>query len=77
MRPGWRRSAQRCSGSSTASSYTRGVPERTHVELIGKRWIEPIVSPKAVEGYDEKLRPVLARKPLEQAANNSQAAFDL
>ncbi len=53
------------------------MPERTHVELIGKRWIEPIVSPKAVEGYDEKLRPALARKPLEQAANNSQAAFDL
>jgi hypothetical protein len=48
----------------------RGVPAEAHVELIGESWIEPIVNRQAVEGYDEELRPVLARKPLEQAANN-------
>jgi DNA invertase Pin-like site-specific DNA recombinase len=48
----------------------RGLPDETHVELIGEVWIEPIVSQKAIEGYDEKLRPVLAKKPLEQAVNN-------
>lgn len=45
--------------------------------LIDTRWIEPVVSEKAVAGYDEKLRPVLARKPLEQAENNYADAFDL
>lgn len=48
----------------------RGTPDHAHVELIGECWIEPIVSQQAVAGYDEKLRPVLTRKPLEQAANN-------
>jgi hypothetical protein len=48
----------------------RGTPAEAHVELIGETWIEPIVSQRAIEGYDEKLRPVLARKPLESAANN-------
>lgn len=53
----------------------RGVPEEAHVELIGEHWIEPLVSQQAVEGYDEKMRPVLARKPLEQAANNYVNVF--
>ncbi len=48
----------------------RGVPDEAHVELIGETWIEPIVSQQAVEGYDEKLKPVLAKKPHEQAADN-------
>jgi DNA invertase Pin-like site-specific DNA recombinase len=55
----------------------RDIPDRAHVELIDTRWIEPLVSEKAVAGYDEKLRPVLARKPLEQAENNYAEAFDL
>jgi hypothetical protein len=37
----------------------------------------PIVSQQAAKGYDEKLRPVLARKPLEQAENNYAEALDL
>jgi hypothetical protein len=53
----------------------RGTPEHAHVELIGECWIEPIVSTHAVEGYDEKLRPVRARKPLEQAENNYAEAL--
>lgn len=49
----------------------RGIPTEAHVELIGnRRWIEPVPSQHAIEGYDEHLHPVLARKPLEQAANN-------
>lgn len=53
----------------------RDIPDRAHVELIDTRWIEPVVSEKAVAGYDEKLRPVLARKPLEQAENNYAEAL--
>lgn len=53
----------------------RDIPDRAHVELIDTRWIEPLVSEKAVAGYDEKLRPVLARKPLEQAENNYAEAL--
>ena len=49
----------------------RGTPESAHMELVGEGyWIEPVISEHAVEGYDEKLRPVLARKPLGQAENN-------
>ena len=50
-------------------------PSTPTFELIGECWIEPIVSRQAVEGYDEKLRPVLARKPLEQAENNYAEAL--
>ena len=53
----------------------RDIPDRAHVELIDTRWIEPLVSEKAAAGYDEKLRPVLARKPLEQAENNYAEAL--
>jgi hypothetical protein len=44
----------------------RGRPEgEAHLELIGDGyWIEPVVSDQAVEGYDEKLRPVLTAAPL-------------
>lgn len=49
--------------------------EWAHVELIDTRWIEPLVSERAVAGYDEKLRPVLARTPLEQAENNYAEAL--
>jgi hypothetical protein len=38
-----------------------GLPAEAHVELIGETWID---SRQAVTGYDEDLRPVLARKPL-------------
>jgi hypothetical protein len=44
-----------------------GEPEHAHVELIGRRWLEPLIAPQAVEGYDEGLRPVIARQPLETA----------
>jgi site-specific DNA recombinase len=53
----------------------RGVPEEAHVELIGEHWLEPLVSQQAVEGYDEKMKPVLARKPLDQAVNNYVNVF--
>ncbi len=46
----------------------RGIPDRAHVELIGKAWIEPVPHEHAIEGYTETLRPVLRREPL--AANN-------
>jgi len=50
----------------------RGVPDgRANLDLVGDGyWIEPVISEHAVEGYDEKLRPVLAPKPLGQAGNN-------
>lgn len=37
-------------------------------------WLKPLRSEKAA-GYDTKLRPVLARKPLEQAENNYAEAL--
>jgi site-specific DNA recombinase len=52
-----------------------GTPAEAHVELIGEMWIEPVVNSHAVEHYDEELRPVLARKPLEQAENNYAGSF--
>jgi DNA invertase Pin-like site-specific DNA recombinase len=55
----------------------RGAPEGcANLELVGDGyWIEPVISEHAVEGYDEKLRPVLARKPLVQAGNNFNETF--
>lgn len=51
--------------------FHRGVPERANLELVGEGcWVEPVISERAVAGYDEKLRPVLARKPLGKAENN-------
>ena len=55
----------------------RGFPEQSHVELVGETWIEPIVSKQAVEGYDEKLRPVLTRNRPEQAADNHAEVLGL
>jgi hypothetical protein len=47
------------------------LPAEAHVELIDSRyWIEPVLSERAIEGYDEKTKPILVREPLEQAANN-------
>jgi site-specific DNA recombinase len=47
------------------------LPAEAHVELIGSRyWIEPVLSERAIEGYDEKMKPILLREPLEQAVNN-------
>lgn len=47
------------------------MPAEAHVELIGTRyWIEPVMNELAIAGYDEKMKPVLARQPLEQAGNN-------
>jgi DNA invertase Pin-like site-specific DNA recombinase len=42
-----------------------GQPEEgAHLELIGDGyWIEPVMSGEQVEGYDEKLRPVLTTEP--------------
>jgi DNA invertase Pin-like site-specific DNA recombinase len=50
----------------------QGVPAGpVNLDLVGEGyWIEPVISDHAVANLDEKLRPVLARKPLEQAANN-------
>lgn len=47
------------------------LPAHANVELIGKRyWIEPVMSERAIAGYDEKMRPVITRQPLGQAGNN-------
>jgi DNA invertase Pin-like site-specific DNA recombinase len=52
------------------------LPQKAHVELVAERyWIEPVVSEQAVAGYDEKLRPILAKQPLEQAENNYAQAW--
>jgi DNA invertase Pin-like site-specific DNA recombinase len=48
-----------------------GSPERANLDLIGSEcWIEPTVSEQAIAGYDDKMRPILAREPLGQAVNN-------
>jgi DNA invertase Pin-like site-specific DNA recombinase len=53
-----------------------GRPETAHLELIGEEyWIEPLISERAVVGYDEKLRPVLERKPLDKAEKNGNSAL--
>lgn len=45
-------------------------PQEAHVELIDSGfWIEPIVSERAIAGYDEDMKPVLQREPLVQAGN--------
>jgi DNA invertase Pin-like site-specific DNA recombinase len=47
------------------------LPDEANVELIGNDyWIEPVVNELAIAGYDEKMKPVLARQPLGQAGNN-------
>ncbi len=64
----------------------RGRPEGdAHLELVGDGyWIEPVINDEAVDGYDEKLRPVLtpkpiegvsSTKPLEGAENNFTQSF--
>lgn len=43
-------------------------PDEAHVELIGENyWIEPVVSERAIAGYDEDQRPIIEPQPLEQA----------
>ena len=46
----------------------QGRPEgAANLELIAEGyWIEPVVSDEAVEGYDERLSPVLTSKRLEE-----------
>lgn len=57
-------------------TYHVGIPESANVELIGSEsWIEPTVAERAVEGYDEKMQPVLTREPLGQAQNNYVEGF--
>lgn len=47
------------------------LPANANVDLIGSRyWIEPVLGERAIAGYDEKMKPVLAREPLGQAGNN-------
>jgi DNA invertase Pin-like site-specific DNA recombinase len=54
----------------------QGRPESAHLELVGTEyWIEPVISLHAVAGYDEKLCPVLARKPLDRAGKNDSSAL--
>jgi DNA invertase Pin-like site-specific DNA recombinase len=54
----------------------RGRPDGAHLELVTESfWIEPVLSERAVQGYDEKLKPILKRKPLEQAERNSPSRF--
>jgi DNA invertase Pin-like site-specific DNA recombinase len=55
-----------------------GQPKAAHLELIGEEyWIEPMINKRAVAGYDEKLRPVLERKPLDQAGKNGSSGLVL
>lgn len=54
----------------------RDFPDSAHVELIHDGiWIEPIVSEHAVAGYDDELRPILERKPLVQAEDNTNSSL--
>lgn len=42
-----------------------------HLELLGaEHWIEPIVADRAIEGYGDRMRPILRREPLNRAENN-------
>jgi DNA invertase Pin-like site-specific DNA recombinase len=51
-------------------------PQKAHLELLGEEhWIEPLINERAVAGYDEKLRPVLERKPLDKAENNGSSGL--
>jgi site-specific DNA recombinase len=52
-----------------------GTPENAHVELIGTRWIEPLVSEQAIQGQGQSLSPAPAPVPLDQAENNCYAAL--
>ncbi|HEY3435484.1 MAG TPA: recombinase zinc beta ribbon domain-containing protein, partial [Solirubrobacterales bacterium] len=49
-----------------------GAPETAHVELVGERWIEPVVSNRTVDGYDEKIEPVLSGDPVIAAASGAE-----
>jgi hypothetical protein len=52
------------------------LPERANVDLIDSRcWIEPTVSAHSLAGYDDQMRPVVTRQPLEQAADNYAEGF--
>ena len=45
-------------------TYHVGIPANANVELIDTdSWIEPAIASRAVEGYDERMRPVLPREP--------------
>lgn len=51
--------------------FHKNEPAEAHIELIGDNyWIEPVVSQRAIEGYDENMRPIINPQPLEQAENN-------
>lgn len=52
-----------------------GTPESAHVELVGKRWIEPVPSHRAVVGYDEQIAPVLGDEGQPEAENNYAEGF--
>ncbi len=52
----------------------RGVPDEAHVELIGRVWIEPIISQHALDLDGDQVVPRL-REPLEQAENNYAVAL--
>jgi hypothetical protein len=75
-RPGWPRAGVQTGkallgavGGRLADQLAEVAPAgRANLDLVGSGyWIEPVISEHAIEGYDEKLRPVLAQKPLGQA----------
>ncbi|MQA74179.1 MAG: hypothetical protein GEU88_07555 [Solirubrobacterales bacterium] len=42
-----------------------------HLELLAAEvWIEPVIADRAIEGYGQRMRPVLRREPLNRAENN-------
>jgi len=52
-----------------------GTPESAHVELIGARWVEPLVSERAMRGQGQNPSLTSTPEPLDQAANNCYAAL--
>jgi len=57
-------------------TYHIGIPADANVELIDTdSWIEPAIASRAVEGYDNEMRPILPREPLGQAPNNYVEGF--
>lgn len=49
-----------------------GAPEAAHVELVGERWIEPVVSNQTIAGFEEEIAPVLSDGGVEVAASGAE-----
>jgi DNA invertase Pin-like site-specific DNA recombinase len=67
-------------GFTLHRASSKAAPTRVHADLawLGNNYgylIEPHVRPQVVEGYTEKLTPILRREPLQQAENKYAVGF--